>query len=132
MLLLNQRWFIIKNILLDFKIKNNEEEKKYSNIAGKIINDKINFEIENDKYEYDIKKNIFHKVNTESLLDFKFTLNKKERSTYYIKDLDFYIDTWNKAIEITNNSNYIKVSYELFLEEEKTGIFMFEIIIKEK
>lgn len=122
--------FIIKNIKLDIYIKNNEEEYNFKDITSKYKDNKYIFEIDKDKYEITIKDDIvFHKENDESIIDFNFKDNIVTTGTYYIKDLNFYMDAKVKTIKLDLNN--ILVEYKLWLQDEEIGNFIFKIKVKE-
>ena len=122
--------FFIKNYKLDIYIKNNEEEYNFKNINSKYKDDKYIFDIDNDKYEITIKDDIiFHKENDESVLDFNFKDNVITTGTYYIKELNFYMDAKVKTTKL--DLDKILVEYKLWLQDEEIGNFIFKMKVKE-
>ena len=104
-----------------------ESVKKISENYLEKYKNKFNFEINEDKYEIVIKDDIiFHKENSESIIDFNFKDNVITIGTYYIKDLNFYMDAKVKTIKLDLNG--ISVEYKLWLQEEEIGNFIFTII----
>ena len=117
--------------ILDFYIKNNDEEYFYENINAKYKNNTYVFNIENDKYEIKVdNKIILKKENNESLLEFIFDENKETNATYYIKELDFYMDAKINTI-YTKKEVDIVVEYKLTLQDEEIGNFIFKLKDKE-
>ena len=110
---------IIKDILLDFYIKNQETEFNYNDIPGIIKNNNIIFEVNEDKYLVSKENSLsLKKENKESILLFNFNINKKEKCTYYIKEMNLYLDCEVKALEMINKDNKIYVKYILWLQDE--------------
>lgn len=131
MLLFIKEVFFINNLLIDFYLKNNDENITKENINAKLKNNQLTFEIENDKYVVERGKNILlKKENSESLLEFNFINNKFVECKYYIKELDFYMDAKVKTTEMVNTKNIINIKYELQLQDEFIGNF--ELLIKVK
>lgn len=122
------------NVLINFKIKNNAEEiiktnikakyKKYKQLEFSYDNESINIEINNNNI-------IMHKENNESVIVFNFKLNQTTESKYYIKELDFYIDTVINTKKLKIEKNKIDIEYNLKLSGEEIGNFKYQIIIKE-
>lgn len=124
--------FFIKNIKLDIYIKNNEEEYDYKNITSKYKDNKYFFDIDNNKYEIKIDKDIvFHKENDDSVLDFIFKNNTITTGTYFIKELNFYMDAKVKTIKYVEEDNNIDIKYKLWLQDEEIGEFIFKLKVKE-
>ena len=130
-MLLKKEGVIIKHLLIDLYIKNNEEEHNYENIPCKYIDNKYVFNIEHDEYEIEIKENIvFHKKNNESIIDFIFENNKTTEGTYFINELNFYMDAKVKTIKYTINDNNIDIEYKLWLQDEEIGDFIFKLHVR--
>ena len=122
----------IKHLLFDLYIKNNEEEYEYKDITSKYKDNKYIFNINLDEYEIEINdKIVFHKKNNESIIDFVFENNKETIGTYYIKELDFYMDAKVKTIKYIVNDKEIEIEYKLWLQEELIGNFIFKLKVKE-
>ena len=122
----------LKKCIVDFTIKNNEQEIIEKNIQAKKDNNKIIFNSNNDKFVITISdKVIIEKENEDSLIIFDFVLNKETESKYYIKKLDFYIDTKILTNYLFIDNNNVKIEYELWLNEEYSGKFNYEFSIKE-
>ncbi len=120
--------FIIKHLLLDIYIKNNDEEYIYKDIPCKYKENKYIFNIDEDKYEIIKKDNIvFHKKNNESVIDFEFKDNVITKGTYYIKELSFYMDAKIKTNKYLVDDNNIDIEYKLWLQDEEIGDFIFKI-----
>lgn len=117
---------------IDFKIENNEEKQEKNNIEAIYKNNNLKFSYDKESIEILINNNniIMKKENSDSIITFDFKLNKKTETKYYIKDLDFYIDTevLTNKLEILDNRIYIE--YELWLSGENTGVFKYEVSIK--
>lgn len=119
-------------IILDFYIKNNDEETSKNNIKYKLINNKLIFNIDDDNYSVERKNNVqIRKENTESILDFNYINNKETIGTYYIKELNFYMDARIKTNKLISDDNNIEIDYELYLQDEYIGNFKIKIIVKE-
>ena len=120
--------FIIKHLLLDIYIKNNDEEYRYKDIPCKYKENKYVFSIEEDKYEIIKKENIvFHKENNESIIEFEFKDNEITTGTYFIKELNFYMDAKIKTNKYLVDDNKIDIEYKLWLQDEEIGDFIFKI-----
>ena len=132
MLLFIKEVFFINNLLIDFYLKNNEENISKKNINAKLKHNQLTFEIENDKYVVERGKNIsLKKENSDSLLEFNFIDNKCVEGKYYIKELDFYMDAKVKTNKIINKDNKLEINYELYLQDEYIGKFELIITVKE-
>ncbi|MBP3634836.1 MAG: hypothetical protein J6J17_00035 [Bacilli bacterium] len=119
---------------VDLMIKNNDEVIKKENIKAKYIENKeLEFKYENESIKMTFNKDniIMKKDNNESLIIFNFILKRKTDSKYFIKDLNFYIDTEIFTNELIIEKNKLYIEYELWLSNEKTGIFKYQIDIKE-
>lgn len=124
--------FFIKHILVDLYIKNNDEELSFTNIDCIYKNNKLIFSINEDKYDITKKENIiFHKENKESIIDFEFKDNALTKGTYFIKDLNFYMDANIKTIKYIVENNNIDIEYKLWLQDEEIGEFILKIKVKE-
>lgn len=124
--------FFIKNIKLDIFIKNNNEKFIYKDISCIYKDNHYIFSIDNDEYDINIKDDIvFHKKNIESEIDFVFKKNSITNGSYFIKDLDFYMDAKVKTIKYTKEDNKIEVDYKLWLQDEEIGKFEFKLEVKE-
>ena len=120
--------FLIK---LDLYIKNNDEELIYKDIPFKHKNNKYCFSIDNDEYEIDIDKLVFHKKNSESELDFIFDLKNKTTGTYLIKELELYMDAKVETTKVNKTDKDLDIDYKLWLQDEFVGEFIFRIKVKE-
>ena len=119
---------------IDYNIKNNDEiikkkdiqaiYKKNKNIRFMDDDSLFNITLNNDKL-------ILEKETNDSQIIFEFIENKKTQTKYYIKDLDFYIDTEIKTNLLEIDESNIMVEYELWLSNEYTGKYKYEIKIKE-
>lgn len=124
--------FYIKYLSIDLYIKNNEEEYHYNNIDCKFKNNKYIFKIEKDLYEIEIGNNIrLHKENDESIIDFIFDDTKKMEGTYYIKELNFYMDAVIETTKYNVFENEITINYNLKLQGEDIGSFVLNMKVKE-
>ena len=124
--------FFIKHILVDLYIKNNDEELSFTNIDCIYKNNKLIFSINEDNYDITKKDNIiFHKENKESIIDFEFKDNALTKGTYFIKDLNFYMDANIKTIKYIVENNNIDIEYKLWLQDEEIGEFILKIKVKE-
>ena len=122
---------IIKHILLDLFIKNQEAEFNYNDIPGIIKNNNIIFEVNEDKYLVSKGNSLsLKKENKESILLFNFNINKKEKCAYYIKEMNLYLDCEVKALEMINKDNKIYVKYILWLQDELIGEYEIRMVIK--
>lgn len=124
--------FLIKHILIDLYIKNNDEEFNYKDITCKYKNNSYIFSINDDNYDITKKDNIvFHKENPESVIDFEFKDNVITKGTYYIKEMNFYMDANIKTIKYEVKENCIDINYKLWLQDEEIGEFIFNLKVKE-
>lgn len=123
---------ILKNYFVDFSLQNNEEKIEKKDIKLKKENNIMTFLSDNEKFKMTLNDNIIlEKDNDESLIVFDFKLNEETFSKYYIKDLDFYIDTKIKTKQLEIKDNYIFIEYDLWLSDEYTGNFKYELKFKE-
>ena len=123
---------ILKNYFVDFSLQNNEEKIEKKDIKLKKENNIMTFLSDNEKFKMTLNDNIIlEKDNDESLIVFDFKLNEETSSKYYIKDLDFYIDTKIKTKQLEIKDNYIIIEYDLWLSDEYTGNFKYELKFKE-
>lgn len=120
--------------LVDFKLKNNDEFIEKNNIEAIYTKNKqLSFKYDDEKVQIDTNNNnvIMKKENNDSKIIFNFILNKKTQTKYYIKELEFYIDTEVLTNKLIIRDNNIYIEYELWLSGEYTGKFIYEIVIKE-
>lgn len=118
---------------IDLKLKNNDETIIKENINGDKKNNVLSFKYDNESIKIDINKDniVMHKDNSESILSFNFIKNKKTVCEYFIKELNFYIDTKVLTNEILINDNQIYIEYELWLQDDYTGKFIYDLKLKE-
>lgn len=124
----------MKKIYIDYKIKNNDEELKKENLEAVYkVNEylKIKDIGENINISFDNGNIIMERDNNESNLLFNFVLDKETESKYFIKNLNFYIDTKVKTNHLQIDSDRIIIEYDLWLSDEYSGNFKYEIILKE-
>lgn len=124
----------MKKVYIDYKIKNNDEILKKENLEAiykvneylkiKDIDENINISFNNGNI-------IMERDNNESNLLFNFVLDKETESKYFIKNLNFYIDTKVKTNHLQIDDDRIIIEYELWLSDEYSGNFKYEIILKE-
>lgn len=127
-------WFFLKKVYIDYKIKNNDEILKKENLEAvykvneylkiKDIDENINISFNNGNI-------IMERDNNESNLLFNFVLDKETESKYFIKSLNFYIDTKVKTNHLQIDDDRIIIEYDLWLSDEYSGNFKYEIILKE-
>lgn len=127
-------WFFLKKVYIDYKIKNNDEIVKKENLEAvykvneylkiKDIDENINISFNNGNI-------IMERDNNESNLLFNFVLDKETESKYFIKNLNFYIDTKIKTNHLQIDDDRIIIEYDLWLSDEYSGNFKYEIILKE-
>jgi len=127
-------WFFLKKVYIDYKIKNNDEILKKENLEAvykvneylkiKDIDGNINISFDNGNI-------IMERDNNESNLLFNFVLDKETESKYFIKNLNFYIDTKVKTNHLQIDDDRIIIEYDLWLSDEYSGNFKYEIILKE-
>ena len=123
---------VLINKIIDIHIKNNDEEFNFKNIDSKYKDNSFIFKVNSDNYIIDLKDNIvFHKKSDESEIDFIFDIEKETKGTYYIKELEFYMDAKVKTIMLIREDNYIEVEYKLWLQDEEIGNFLFKLKVKE-
>ena len=118
---------------IDLKLKNNDETIIKENIDGDKKNKVLSFKYDNESIKIDINEDniVMHKDNSESILSFNFVKNKKTDCEYFIKELNFHIDTKVLTNEILIKDDQIYIEYELWLQDEYTGKFIYEISIRE-
>lgn len=119
---------------IDYKIKNNDENINKNHILAFYKKNKsLKFQDEDTLINIKIlnEKLIMEKDTSDSSIIFEFIQNKKTQTKYYIKDLDFYIDTEIFTNLLIINENRFLIEYELWLSDEYTGKFKYEINIKE-
>lgn len=124
----------MKKVYIDYKIKNNDEILKKENLEAvykvneylkiKDIDENINISFNNGNI-------IMERDNNESNLLFNFVLDKETESKYFIKSLNFYIDTKVKTNHLQIDDDRIIIEYDLWLSDEYSGNFKYEIILKE-
>ena len=125
----------MKKVYIDYKIKNNDEILKKENLEAvykvneylkiKDIDENINISFNNGNI-------IMERDNNESNLLFNFVLDKETESKYFIKNLNFYIDTKVKTNHLQIDDDRIIIEYDLWLSDEYSGNFKYEIILKEE
>lgn len=120
------------NKLIDIHIKNNDEEFIFKNIESKFSNNSFIFQVNLEDYKITLKDQIvFHKKSNESEIKFVFDKEKETTGTYFIKELDFYMDAKVKTIRLIKTDNKIEVEYKLWLQDEEIGNFIFKLKVKE-
>lgn len=127
-------WFFLKKVYIDYKIKNNDEILKKENLEAVYkVNEylKIKDIDENINISFDNGNIIMERDNNESNLLFNFVLDKETESKYFIKNLNFYIDTKVKTNHLQIDADRIIIEYDLWLSDEYSGNFKYEIILKE-
>jgi len=127
-------WFFLKKVYIDYKIKNNDEILKRENLEAVYkVNEylKIKDIDENINISFDNGNIIMERDNNESNLLFNFVLDKETESKYFIKNLNFYIDTKVKTNHLQIDDDRIIIEYDLWLSDEYSGNFKYEIILKE-
>lgn len=124
----------MKKVYIDYKIKNNDEILKKENLEAVYkVNEylKIKDIDENINISFDNGNIIMERDNNESNLLFNFVLDKETESKYFIKNLNFYIDTKVKTNHLQIDDDKIIIEYDLWLSDEYSGNFKYEIILKE-
>ena len=124
----------MKKVYIDYKIKNNDEILKKENLEAVYkVNEylKIKDIDENINISFDNGSIIMERDNNESNLLFNFVLDKETESKYFIKNLNFYIDTKVKTNHLQIDDDRIIIEYDLWLSDEYSGNFEYEIILKE-
>lgn len=118
---------------IDLKLKNNDETIIKENINGDKKNNVLSFKYDNESIKIDINKDniVMHKDNSESILLFNFVKNKKTDCEYFIKELNFYIETKVLTNKLLIDENSIYIEYELWLQDEYTGKFIYDLKLKE-
>ncbi len=117
--------------IISFYLKNNDEVIKKDIPIYKIEKNKLKFNIDNDKYKIDLDKFIIEKDSIESRLCFMFSEKKETNGTYYIKELDFYMEAKIKTNKLIYKDNKLEIKYELYLQDEYIGKFELKIEVKE-
>ena len=124
----------MKKVYIDYKIKNNDEILKKENLEAVYKVDeylKIKDIDENINISFDNGNIIMERDNNESNLLFNFVLDKETESKYFIKNLNFYIDTKVKTNHLQIDDDRIIIEYDLWLSDEYSGNFKYEIVLKE-
>ena len=124
----------MKKVYIDYKIKNNDEILKKENLEAVYkVNEylKIIDKDENINISFNNGNIIMERDNNESNLLFNFVLDKETESKYFIKNLNFYIDTKVKTNHLQIDDDRIIIEYDLWLSDEYSGNFKYEIILKE-
>lgn len=122
----------MNNLKIDIYLQNNEEIFEEKNINAERKNNLLFFELNDDKYELNINKNIIlKKENKESILKFNFIENEKNIAEYYIKEFDSYINIKIKTNYIRNIDNEITINSDLYIEDDLVGNNTYKITIKE-
>lgn len=124
----------MKKVYIDYKIKNNDEILKKENLEAVYkVNEylKIKDIDENINISFDNGNIIMERDNNESNILFNFVLDKETESKYFIKNLNFYIDTKVKTNHLQIDDDRIIIEYDLWLSDEYSGNFKYEIILKE-
>lgn len=118
---------------INLKLQNNDETFIKENIEANKKNSILAFKYDDESIEIIINNDniIMKKENKESILSFNFIKNKKTDCEYFIKELNFYIDTKVLTNEIIISDSKIYIEYELWLQDEYTGKFIYEIDIRE-
>lgn len=117
--------------IISFYLKNNDEIIRKDNIESKIKKDELLFEINKDKYKINLSKFILNKDNNESTINFIFDDKNETKGTYYIKDMNFYMDARIKTNKLIYKDNKLDIDYELYLQDEYIGKFRLKITVKE-
>ena len=115
---------------LDLIIKNDDGITTYKDIEYKKKNNKILFETKDDKYEFEIDKDVtMKKENSDSSISILFQNKKKSCGLYEIYSVNntFNLNIYTNNIEINEKS--VIIDYELYIEDEKTGNFRIEIYL---
>lgn len=124
---------MVLKCFIDHKIQNNEENIQKENIKAIYNDNKLSYKDENDSIKLTINTDniVMVKDNLTSTITFNFKQGKKEESQYFIKLLNSYINMIvnTRILEISTYRIYIE--YEIWLEDEYSGIFKYELIIKE-
>ena len=122
----------MNNLKIDIYLQNNEEIFEEKNINAERKNNLLFYELDDDKYELNINKNIIlKKENQESILKFNFDENEKNIAEYYLKEFDSYINIKIKTNYIRNIDNEITINYDLYIEDDLVGNNTYKITIKE-
>ena len=107
----------MKKVYIDYKIKNNDEILKKENLEAVYkVNEYLKIK---DKDE-----NINISFDNGNII-------KETESKYFIKNLNFYIDTKVKTNHLQIDDDRIIIEYDLWLSDEYSGNFKYEIILKE-
>lgn len=121
----------MKNVNINFYFENNDNIIK-NYVKAKVIDNTLYFDINDDKIEIDLKKNIFKKENNESILKLLFNEKKEEKGTYYIKELNGNFEIYIETLNLKNNENKFFVNYRLKIENEILGDFNLKVEIMEE
>ena len=122
----------LKRTKVDLYINNKEDKIYFKDIEAQINEDKLLFDVENEKYEIIKDDNLqLKKENKDSIINFIFKKKKKTNSIYFIKEYNTNINIYVKTNMLYIKDNNIEVNYTLWIEEELIGDFYFRINIKE-
>ena len=125
----------MKKVYIDYKIKNNDEILKKENLEAVYkVNEylKIKDTDENINISFNNGNIIMERDSNESNIIFNFVLNEETESKYFIKNLNFYIDTKIKTNHLQIEEDKIIIEYDLWLSDEYSGNFKYEIVLKEE
>ena len=123
----------LKRTKVDLYINNKEDKIYFKDIEAQINEDKLLFDVENEKHEIIKDDNLqLKKENKDSIINFIFKENKKTNSIYFIKEYNTNINIYVKTNMLYIKDNNIEVNYTLWIEEELIGDFYFRINIKEQ
>lgn len=115
---------------INYYFKNVDDEIKKNNVKVSKNDNLLIFKIDDDYFKIDIKNNILLKKNNESKLLLKFSKNKLEDGSYYIKELDSIFDTKIKT-EMIDKKDKFHIKYKMWLDGELIGDFELKIEYKE-
>ena len=104
-------WWYLVIYYVDLKVENNEEKFLKKDIEATYQKNNLKFNYDEEVIKMTINDNdiIMEKENKDSSIIFDFKLGTKTSSKYFLKDLNFYIDTevLTNKLEISNDRIYV-------------------------
>lgn len=115
-------------VKINLKVKSSTEKPYILETIGEVDETKLTFKDKSEKTTIFFKKP--YKICKESkdyILNLIFIKNKSVESLYQINNpfCSFKTNVFTK--NITKKHNFLKIDYDLFLEDNKTGSFEIEI-----
>lgn len=115
-------------VKINLKVKSSTEKPYILETLGELYETKLTFKDKSEKTTFFFEKPYkICKESKEYILNLIFIKNKSVESFYQINDplCSFKTNVFTK--KITKKNNFLKIDYDLFLEDNKTGSFEIEI-----